>query len=223
MDGGADAEQTARWCKRVADMYAGWVARRHMQGTQRALPSLCPVAGGWRVWRRQRAVARERIARARKRGSQSRCVARVRVAPLWAAESAAEIPASALAKALAAAPASVRRSCDAIASSRRRWCAMPNAAGAPVDSTMSWPAISTCSEPGEFMRKTVLALLGTIVWAPLTFGADGWKPLLDCKLSQFDVYLSYRGDQIMSVLEGTAPRGSQTRGPESRRDRRCSR
>ena len=55
------------------------------------------------------------------------------------------------------------------------------------------------------MRKTILALLGTIVWAPLTFGADGWKPLLDSKLSQFDVYLSYRGDQIMSVLKGTAP------------------
>jgi hypothetical protein len=28
--------------------------------------------------------------------------------------------------------------------------------------------------------------------------------LLDAKFSQFDVYLSYRGDQIMSVLKGTA-------------------
>jgi ATP-dependent Clp protease ATP-binding subunit ClpC len=34
-----------------------------------------------------------------------RCVARVRVAPLWAAESAAEVSPSALAKALATAPA----------------------------------------------------------------------------------------------------------------------
>ena len=32
-----------------------------------------------------------------------------------------------------------------------------------------------------------------------------WKPLLDAKFSQFDVYLSYRGDQIMSVLKGSAP------------------
>ena len=32
-----------------------------------------------------------------------------------------------------------------------------------------------------------------------------WRPLLDEKLSNFDVYLSYRGDQIMSVLQGKAP------------------
>ena len=32
-----------------------------------------------------------------------------------------------------------------------------------------------------------------------------WKPLLDANFSQFDVYLSYRGDQIMSVLQGKAP------------------
>jgi hypothetical protein len=33
-----------------------------------------------------------------------------------------------------------------------------------------------------------------------------WQPLLDAKLTNFDVYLSYRGDQIMSVLKGTAPK-----------------
>jgi hypothetical protein len=33
-----------------------------------------------------------------------------------------------------------------------------------------------------------------------------WQPLLDAKLANFDVYLSYRGDQIMSVLKGTAPK-----------------
>jgi hypothetical protein len=33
-----------------------------------------------------------------------------------------------------------------------------------------------------------------------------WQPLLDAQLSNFDVYLSYRGDQIMSVLKGTAPK-----------------
>lgn len=32
-----------------------------------------------------------------------------------------------------------------------------------------------------------------------------WQPLLDASLSKFDVYLSYRGDQIMGVLKGTAP------------------
>ncbi len=35
--------------------------------------------------------------------------------------------------------------------------------------------------------------------------AAAWQPLLDASLSKFDVYLSYRGDQIMSVLKGTAP------------------
>jgi hypothetical protein len=33
-----------------------------------------------------------------------------------------------------------------------------------------------------------------------------WRDLLDPKLSQFDVYLSYHGEQIMSVLRGTAPK-----------------
>ena len=36
-------------------------------------------------------------------------------------------------------------------------------------------------------------------------GTGEWKSLLDAKFSQFDVYLSYRGDQIMSVLQGKAP------------------
>jgi thiol-disulfide isomerase/thioredoxin len=34
-----------------------------------------------------------------------------------------------------------------------------------------------------------------------------WQPLLDDTLSKFDVYLSYRGDQITGVLKGTAPAG----------------
>jgi hypothetical protein len=33
----------------------------------------------------------------------------------------------------------------------------------------------------------------------------GWRSLLDAKLSNFDVYLSYRGDQIMGVIKGTTP------------------
>jgi len=36
-------------------------------------------------------------------------------------------------------------------------------------------------------------------------GSGGWRDLLDPKLSNFDVYLSYRGDQIMGVIKGTTP------------------
>lgn len=55
-----------------------------------------------------------------------------------------------------------------------------------------------------------LTLLMTILFAANVSAADqagAWKPLLDADLSQFDVYLSYRGDQILSVLKGTAPAG----------------
>jgi len=56
------------------------------------------------------------------------------------------------------------------------------------------------------MKKTLGVIALTLV-ASIAGAADNpgeWKPLLDAKLSQFDVYLSYRGDQIMSVLKGTA-------------------
>jgi hypothetical protein len=45
------------------------------------------------------------------------------------------------------------------------------------------------------------------LFAAPAFAADGapWRDLLDAKLGNFDVYLSYRGDQIMSVIKGTAP------------------
>ena len=49
----------------------------------------------------------------------------------------------------------------------------------------------------------VLTLLSLNVAAADKAGA--WQPLLDASLSKFDVYLSYRGDQILSVLKGTAP------------------
>jgi hypothetical protein len=55
------------------------------------------------------------------------------------------------------------------------------------------------------MGKMTLALLGVFTIALPVHSADGWKPLLDSTLSRFDVYLSYRGDQIMSVLQGKAP------------------
>lgn len=37
--------------------------------------------------------------------------------------------------------------------------------------------------------------------------ARAWRDLLDTKLSNFDVWLSYRGDEIMGVIKGTAPAG----------------
>jgi peroxiredoxin len=43
-------------------------------------------------------------------------------------------------------------------------------------------------------------------WTADSLRAKPWQPLLDTKLSNFNVYLSYRGDQIMSVLNGTAPK-----------------
>jgi hypothetical protein len=57
------------------------------------------------------------------------------------------------------------------------------------------------------MKKTlgVIALTLVVSIAGAADKPGEWKPLLDAKLSQFDVYLSYRGDQIMSVLKGTAP------------------
>jgi len=56
--------------------------------------------------------------------------------------------------------------------------------------------------------KNTLCLAGFLLISLHAAAADNpreWKPLLDAKFSQFDVYLSYRGDQIMSVLKGTAP------------------
>jgi hypothetical protein len=52
----------------------------------------------------------------------------------------------------------------------------------------------------------LLAFVGVTLFAPALAAPDtGWRPLLDDRLSQFDVYLSYRGDEIMSVLQGKAP------------------
>lgn len=58
--------------------------------------------------------------------------------------------------------------------------------------------------------KKLLKLTGYIVAASLLAAsarsADSeWTNLLDKQFSQWDVYLSYRGDQIMSVIQKTAP------------------
>ena len=39
-----------------------------------------------------------------------------------------------------------------------------------------------------------------------------WRALLDVKLSNFDVYLSYHGNDILNVIQGKAPRGSKPIG-----------
>ena len=53
------------------------------------------------------------------------------------------------------------------------------------------------------LALTTLTMLSLL--QPASAGTGEWKPLLDARFSMFDVYLSYRGDQIMSVLQGKAP------------------
>ena len=105
MDSGADAEQTARWCKR---------SRRHVRRLGDAPAHAGHAARAAFTCRRSLVVtgfgaasvlSRENGLHVLESEDAQRCVARVRVAPLWTAESAAEVPTSALAKALAAAPA----------------------------------------------------------------------------------------------------------------------
>jgi hypothetical protein len=57
----------------------------------------------------------------------------------------------------------------------------------------------------QILAATMAALalnLGVANAAP----ANDWTPLLDAKLSKFDVYLSYHGTQILDVLAGKAPK-----------------
>jgi len=103
VDSGGDAEQTARWCQRIAAMYGGWVMRRHMHSTQRTLPAVTAlVVTGFGA---ASVLSRENGLHVLESEDSRRCVARVRVAPLSESGSAAEIPVAALTKALAAVPA----------------------------------------------------------------------------------------------------------------------
>lgn len=59
------------------------------------------------------------------------------------------------------------------------------------------------------MLKVSVAL-ATLCFAAAAGAADkpvapAWRDLLDDRLSNFDVYLSYRGDQILGVIRGTTP------------------
>jgi hypothetical protein len=53
--------------------------------------------------------------------------------------------------------------------------------------------------------RNLLAAFVLLLSTGLPAAEAAWQPLLDPTLSQWDVYLSYRGDQIMSVLQGKAP------------------
>ena len=51
-----------------------------------------------------------------------------------------------------------------------------------------------------------LLALGTTAFAAEPGAPAPWRALLDTKLSNFDVYLSYRGEDILSVVQGKAPK-----------------
>ena len=57
--------------------------------------------------------------------------------------------------------------------------------------------------------KTIIATagmtLGLLAGVAGAANSSGWKPLLDAKLSQFDIYLSYPGEVILDVIAGKAP------------------
>ncbi len=60
------------------------------------------------------------------------------------------------------------------------------------------------------MTRTFSWLCALAMFSTPNFAADAapgpWRPLLDAQLSNFDVYLSYRGEDILDVVRGKAPR-----------------
>jgi ATP-dependent Clp protease ATP-binding subunit ClpC len=104
VDSGADAEAAQRWCARVHEMYAGWGALRRMQVT------VCELSGGRALiiagFGAQSVLSRESGLHVLEGEDSRRSVARVRVAPLWTAESADAIASQSLEQALSAAAAS---------------------------------------------------------------------------------------------------------------------
>ena len=58
------------------------------------------------------------------------------------------------------------------------------------------------------MRRLIVSIVASVVGlASISSSAadQPWHPLLDKNLSQWDVYLSYPGDVIASVVAGKAP------------------
>jgi hypothetical protein len=58
------------------------------------------------------------------------------------------------------------------------------------------------------IQSLLLLALCTSACAAEPSAPAPWRALLDDELSNFDVYLSYRGDQIMDVIRGKAPAGT---------------
>lgn len=103
MESGADATETRDWCASIAGMYGQWAAQRRMPMAARELGGgKAYVISGFGV---HRVLAREAGLHVLESEETRRSVARVRVAPLQSAQSAADVAASVLEKALAAQPA----------------------------------------------------------------------------------------------------------------------
>ena len=102
MDGG-DVENARRWSRRIFSMYVGWSERRHMQAVQRELPGGAPllVVTGFGA---ASELSREIGLHVFENEDAGRSVARVRVAPLWTSENAADVPVADLQKALSGSP-----------------------------------------------------------------------------------------------------------------------
>src|ERR1044071_5793423 len=90
-----------------------------------------------------------------------------------------------------------QRSCMSV-SSKNRQCAHP----ARVRQRLN---------AGAAMSRTLICcclLIASAMSATAQNSAPGpWRPLLDAKLSNFDVYLSYHGNDILNVIQGKAPKG----------------
>lgn len=104
---------------------------------------------------------------------------------------------------------------DFVEEHRLEWPVVANAheflAAAGVD---AYPTYLLLSESGAVVggengfdttKGEAASLAALEKWVADRANTNPWQPLLDAKLSKFDVYLSYRGDEIMSVLKGTAP------------------
>src|SRR5262245_43235977 len=67
------------------------------------------------------------------------------------------------------------------------------------------PAIQSSGVP---MIRALASLFLLATFGAASFAADAapgpWRPLLDAKLSNFDVYLSYHGKDILDVIRGKA-------------------
>jgi ATP-dependent Clp protease ATP-binding subunit ClpC len=101
METGGDPAESRRWCARIAAMYSHWAGLRRMPIVPRELPGgptlLISGFGAYRVLLREAGLHVLET-------EGARAVARVRVAPSWSAEEAAQVPATVIEEALATLP-----------------------------------------------------------------------------------------------------------------------